>query len=178
MTNAAEPKVIPGMTAHFSKFTLTAHIISSVGWFGAVAAFLVLGIAGRMSQDAEVVRSSYLAMNLIGLFVIVPLSLAALLTGLIQSLGTHWDLFRAVLGRYEISADHLWYRRLAPSPILGGDSSGKARIRDCRRTLARHRTRTGRNPTSDSRQRRYSSAARGHRAVSVQTVGTHSLRTA
>src|SRR6516162_9162871 len=94
MTNAAEPKVIPGMTAHFSKFTLTAHIISSVGWFGAVAAFLVLGIAGRMSQDAEVVRSSYLAMNLIGWFVIVPLSLAALLTGLIQSLGTEWGLFR------------------------------------------------------------------------------------
>ena len=94
MTNAAEPKVIPGMTAHFSKFTLTAHIISSVGWFGAVAAFLVLSIAGRTSQDAELVRSSYLAMNLIGLFVIVPLSLAALLTGLIQSLGTHWGLFR------------------------------------------------------------------------------------
>ena len=127
MTNAAEPKVIPAMTAHLSKFALTAHIISSVGWFGAVAAFLVLSVAGRTSQDAEVVRSSYLAMNLIGLFVIVPLSLAALLTGLIQSLGTHWG--------------------------------------------------TGRNPTSDSRQRRYSSAARGHRAVSVQTVGTHSLRT-
>jgi len=40
------------------------------------------------------VRSAYLSMNLIGQFIIVPLSLAALLTGLIQSLGTHWGLFR------------------------------------------------------------------------------------
>jgi hypothetical protein len=33
-------------------------------------------------------------MELIGWFVIVPLSLAALLTGLVQSLGTEWGLFR------------------------------------------------------------------------------------
>ncbi len=33
-------------------------------------------------------------MNLIGLYIIVPLSVAALLTGLIQSLGTQWRLFR------------------------------------------------------------------------------------
>ena len=33
-------------------------------------------------------------MNLIGLFVIVPLSFAALLTGLVQSFGTHWGLLR------------------------------------------------------------------------------------
>jgi len=33
-------------------------------------------------------------MGLIGWFVIVPLSLAALLTGIVQSLGTRWGLFR------------------------------------------------------------------------------------
>ncbi len=33
-------------------------------------------------------------MNLIGLYIIVPLSVAALLTGLIQSLGIQWGLFR------------------------------------------------------------------------------------
>jgi hypothetical protein len=40
------------------------------------------------------VRASYLAMELAGWFVIVPLSLASLLTGLVQSLGTEWGLFR------------------------------------------------------------------------------------
>ena len=39
-------------------------------------------------------RGAYLAMDLIGWFVIVPLSLASLLTGLVQALGTTWGLFR------------------------------------------------------------------------------------
>jgi hypothetical protein len=82
------------MTPRLSKFALTAHIVFSVGWIGAVAGFLVLSIAGLTSKDTEVVRGAYLAMNLIGLYIIVPLSLAALLTGLIQSLGTNWGLFR------------------------------------------------------------------------------------
>lgn len=76
------------------KLALTAHVTSSVGWLGAVAAFLVLSIAGLASQNAQTVRSAYVAMNLIGQFMIVPLSLAALLTGLIQALGTQWGLFR------------------------------------------------------------------------------------
>jgi hypothetical protein len=82
------------MTPALRKLSLTAHVTSSVGWLGAVAGFLVLSIAGLASQDADVVRSAYLAMNLIGQFIIVPLSLAALLTGLVQALGTDWGLFR------------------------------------------------------------------------------------
>ena len=39
-------------------------------------------------------RAAYLAMGLTARFVIVPLSLASLLTGLVQSLGTNWGLFR------------------------------------------------------------------------------------
>lgn len=40
------------------------------------------------------VRAAYLAMELTAWFVIVPLSLASPLTGLVQSLGTTWGLFR------------------------------------------------------------------------------------
>jgi hypothetical protein len=76
------------------KFVLTAHVVSSVGWIGAVAVFLALGVAGLTSQDAQVVRSVYLAMEPAGWSVLVPLSLASLLTGLVQSLGTKWGLFR------------------------------------------------------------------------------------
>lgn len=82
------------MTPRLRKLGLIAHITSSVGWFGAVAAFLVLSIAGLASKSAETVRGAYLAMNLIGEFIIVPLSLVALATGLIQALGTEWGLFR------------------------------------------------------------------------------------
>ena len=82
------------MTPGVRKFVLTAHVVSSVGWLGAVAAFLVLSIAGLTSRNTGIVRGSYVAMNLVGLFMIVPLSLAALLTGVIQGLGTQWGLFR------------------------------------------------------------------------------------
>jgi hypothetical protein len=73
---------------------LTAHVVSSVGWLGAVAGFLALAIAGLISQDPQLVRAAYLAMELTASFVIVPLGVASLLTGLVQALGTKWGLFR------------------------------------------------------------------------------------
>jgi hypothetical protein len=82
------------MTPRLRKFALTAHVTSSVGWLGAVAVFLALAVAGLTSQDAQMVRAAYLTMELTAWFVIVPLNLASLLTGLVQSLGTTWGLFR------------------------------------------------------------------------------------
>jgi hypothetical protein len=76
------------------KFTLTTHVTSSVGWLGAVVAYLALVVAALTSQDAQTVRAAWIAMELTGWFVLVPLSLASLLTGLIQSLGTAWGLAR------------------------------------------------------------------------------------
>jgi hypothetical protein len=82
------------MTPRLRKFALTAHITFSVGWVGAVVAYLALAIAVLTSHDVSMVRAAYLSMELIGWFVIVPFSLAALLIGLVQSLGTQWGLFR------------------------------------------------------------------------------------
>jgi hypothetical protein len=76
------------------KLTLTAHIIFSVGWLGAATAYLALAIAALMSRTPDTMPAAYLAMNLIGWVIIVPCALAALVTGLIQSLGTEWGLFR------------------------------------------------------------------------------------
>ena len=82
------------MGPRLRKVALIAHVTFSVGWLGSVAAFLALAIAGLNSRDAQIVRATYLAMELVGWFVIVPLSLASLLSGLVQSLGTVWGLFR------------------------------------------------------------------------------------
>src|SRR5688572_29513640 len=78
----------------FQKFALLAHISFSVGWFGAVVPYLALAIAGLVSREAQMVRAAYLSMELIGWFVIVPFSFAALVGGLVQSLGTRWGVFR------------------------------------------------------------------------------------
>jgi len=82
------------MTPAVRKFALTTHIAFSVGWLGAVAGFLALAVAGLTSQDTQMVRAAFLAMNVTGWYVIVPLCLASLLTGLVMSLGTKWGLFR------------------------------------------------------------------------------------
>lgn len=76
------------------KAALLVHIVSSVGWLGAVAAFLVLAIAGLTSVDPQLVRAAYVAMDLIGWMIIFPLSLASLFSGIIQGMGTVWGVFR------------------------------------------------------------------------------------
>lgn len=82
------------MTPWWRRLVLTAHITSSVGWLGAVGGFLALAIAGLTTQDAHIVRAAYLAMDLTGWCIIVPLSIASFTTGLIESLGGAWGLFR------------------------------------------------------------------------------------
>jgi len=76
------------------KVALTAHITSSISWFGAVAAFLALAIAGLTSQDAQLVRAAYFAMEVTTWFVIVPFAFISLLSGVVSSLCTKWGLFR------------------------------------------------------------------------------------
>src|SRR5829696_1326299 len=76
------------------KLALAAHLTFSLGWIGTVVAYLALGVAAVTSQDAQTVRAAWIAMELTGWYVIVPLALAALLTGIVMSLGTPWGLFR------------------------------------------------------------------------------------
>lgn len=82
------------MTPGLNKFALTAHVTFSVGWLGAVAGWLALAAAGLTSLDAQMTRAAYLAMELTAWLVIVPLSLASPLTGLVLSLGTTWGLLQ------------------------------------------------------------------------------------
>jgi hypothetical protein len=82
------------MPPQLRKLALIVHIACSVGLLGAIAAFLALAVAGVADQDARTVRAAYLAMDLTARLVIVPLGFAALLSGIIQALGTVWGLFR------------------------------------------------------------------------------------
>ena len=76
------------------KFLLTGHILSSVGWIGALAAFLVLAVAGLVTQDGGTARAAYVAMDVIARYAIVPLAAASLLGGIIQTFITPWGLVR------------------------------------------------------------------------------------
>ena len=76
------------------KLTLAVHLTVSVGWVGAVAGYIALDVTAASGRDVETLRFAFLGMERIALYVIVPLAIASLVTGLIVSLGTKWGLFR------------------------------------------------------------------------------------
>ena len=82
------------MTPRLRKFALAVHIALAVGWIGAVAGYIALDVAAATGQEAQTLRACYLAMEVIAWYVIVPLALASLLSGLIMSVGTKWGLLR------------------------------------------------------------------------------------
>jgi len=82
------------MSPAVRKFALTGHVVSSLGLLGSIAAFLVLAVTAISVDQPIVVRGAYPAMDVIARLVVVPLALAALVTGVIQALGTSWGLFR------------------------------------------------------------------------------------
>lgn len=76
------------------KFALSVHLTFSIGWIGAVVAYLVLGLAASSSTDESTVRSAWAAMELTGWYAIVPLAVASLATGVVMAFGTKWGLLR------------------------------------------------------------------------------------
>jgi hypothetical protein len=82
------------LSPRWRRALLTAHVACSVGWLGAVLAFIALAAIGLHSADAATVRGVYLVMLPAAWLVLVPLAGATLATGLVQGLGTAWGLFR------------------------------------------------------------------------------------
>lgn len=76
------------------KLVLSVHLIVSVGWIGAVAAYIAFDVATVTSADPGVLRAAYAGMELIVQRVTVPFAIATLITGIIISFGTRWGLFR------------------------------------------------------------------------------------
>lgn len=73
---------------------LTAHIVCSVGLLGEVSAFLTIAARAAASDDADFASAAY---DLLATFQVVfgiPLSFAALATGVRLGLGTKWGVFR------------------------------------------------------------------------------------
>ncbi|GAA4446849.1 DUF2269 domain-containing protein [Actinokineospora soli] len=116
------------------KLALLAHVVSSVGWLGAVVVFLALAVVGANAEDAQVARAAVLVMPSITWWALVPLAVASLVTGVVCSLSTTWGLFRhywvviklalnvvatTVLLFYTRTVDRLAER--AADPALTGD---------------------------------------------------------
>ncbi|GAA3391952.1 DUF2269 domain-containing protein [Cryptosporangium minutisporangium] len=81
------------LTPRWRKIALITHVASSVGWLGADAVLVVLGVAG-LTGAAGGPDVVYPVAGLIGTVLITPLAVAALVTGILCGLGTKWGLIR------------------------------------------------------------------------------------
>jgi hypothetical protein len=74
---------------------LAVHVGTSVGWMGAVAAFVAVACLGlTLTPDAVEASGVYWALDFMLTVIIVPLALLSLLSGVLQAIGTPWGLFR------------------------------------------------------------------------------------
>lgn len=120
------------------KVALVTHVVTSVGWLGAVAAFLVLAVTAVRTGDAGTQRALYIAMDVLGDAALVPLSLASFASGLLQSLGTSWGLFRHwwVVAKLAISVFATGILLLYVSTLrMLGDAAASPRLADDRTML-------------------------------------------
>lgn len=73
---------------------LAVHLACSIGWIGAVCAYLALAFAVPPARDPEVVRAAWLGMELVGWYALVPLAVGSLVTGILMGAVTRWGLLR------------------------------------------------------------------------------------
>ncbi|MFI6428595.1 DUF2269 domain-containing protein [Promicromonospora sp. NPDC050880] len=82
------------MSPGIRKLILTVHVTSSVGWLGAIAAYIALNVPVDAGSDEQIVRAAYLMMEPVLRYALIPLATVALVTGIVQALGTSWGLLR------------------------------------------------------------------------------------
>ncbi|MER6599419.1 DUF2269 domain-containing protein [Streptomyces parvus] len=73
---------------------LVAHVAVSVSWLGLTVGLLALGITAFTTGDPATVGAATRAMKIFGDWLVVPVALLALVTGLVLALGTPWGLAR------------------------------------------------------------------------------------
>jgi uncharacterized membrane protein len=76
------------------KTVLVIHIVASVALAGEVWGLVVLNTAAALTGDAALAHSAYRLMPALVFAGGIPLSMTALVTGLVLGLMSHWGLFR------------------------------------------------------------------------------------
>lgn len=72
--------------------TLVVHVIAAAGWLGLTLGLLALAFAAITTDSASVIEAAARSMKLFADWLVLPLALLTLLSGLLLSLGTPWGL--------------------------------------------------------------------------------------
>ncbi|RAJ66484.1 hypothetical protein K378_02653 [Streptomyces sp. Amel2xB2] len=81
----------PRLSRPARRAVLVAHVTVSVGWLGVSLCLLTLAVAGAADPDA-LAETAYTAMKLFADWLLPPVALLTLASGLVLSLGTAWGL--------------------------------------------------------------------------------------
>lgn len=73
---------------------LVVHVSVSVAWLGLSVGLLALGVAAFTTSDASLTEAAYRAMTVFADWLLAPIAVVTLVSGLVLSLGTPWGLAR------------------------------------------------------------------------------------
>lgn len=73
---------------------LTGHVVLAVGSVGVAGVLLLLAVTGLSSEDGDLVRGAYLALDVIAGTLFLPLAVLALATGVLVATTGGWGLTR------------------------------------------------------------------------------------
>lgn len=73
---------------------IVVHSVASASWLGLTIGLLALGIRAYTSKAPETMTFAYRAMDVFGEYMLAPVSLLTLVSGVVLSLGTPWGLIR------------------------------------------------------------------------------------
>ncbi|MFJ3823411.1 DUF2269 domain-containing protein [Streptomyces nodosus] len=73
---------------------LVVHVVASASWLGLTLGLLALGINATVIRSAVTVEGSVRAMKLFADWLVLPVAVLTLLSGLVLSLATPWGLAR------------------------------------------------------------------------------------
>lgn len=73
---------------------LVVHVAASAGWLGLTLGLLALALTANTTESAGMIEAACLSMKVFTDWLVLPLALLTLATGLILSLGTKWGLAR------------------------------------------------------------------------------------
>ncbi|WP_346660091.1 DUF2269 domain-containing protein [Streptomyces sp. WMMB303] len=74
--------------------TLALHVCSSAGWLGMTLCLLALGLTAALTGSGPAAEASYRSMKVFADWLLAPLALVTLASGVLLSVGTRWGLAR------------------------------------------------------------------------------------
>ncbi|UNO40917.1 DUF2269 domain-containing protein [Streptomyces sp. MST-110588] len=73
---------------------LVVHVAVSVGWFGLTLGLLTLSVTGWATGSPDIAVVTHRAMKIFSDWLLIPVALLTLISGLVLALGTRWGLAR------------------------------------------------------------------------------------